>query len=286
VGGFGAAAAVGRLLDIEPGKLAQALSLSATQAGGLREMFGTMTKPLHPGRAAANGLLSVLLVNRGFTSSSRGLEAPRGFLPVVSEDPDYAVLTEQLGETWQLRDNAFKPYPCGVVTHPVIDGVLRLRRKHQLSPQEVASVTARVHPLVVELTGKEKPETGLEGKFSVYHCAAAALVDGVVLPAQFTDERVQARELAALRERVTTVVDDELREDEAVVELETAADSVLREHVEHATGSKDNPMTAEQLISKFLNLTVPVVGERDAELLVDVFLELPDKEFFEPAVLR
>src|SRR5687767_15956753 len=155
-----------------------ALGIAATQSSGLREMFGTMTKPFHPGNAARNGLLAALLAKSNFTSSNQGIEAPRGFAHVLAAERDLTQITERLGETWEIALNTYKPFACGIVIHPAIDGCIQLRNEHKLTGEEIRRIDLQVHPLVLELTGKRTPQVGLEGKFSVYHSAAVAIIHG------------------------------------------------------------------------------------------------------------
>ncbi len=130
-GVFGAAAAAGALLRLSEQQMTWALGLAATQASGLREMFGTMSKSLHPGRAAQNGLAAAFLARAGFTSSERGIEAPAGFAHVLSSEQDFSQALDDLGKRFELMTNTYKPYACGLVIHPVIDGCLALRAQHR-----------------------------------------------------------------------------------------------------------------------------------------------------------
>jgi 2-methylcitrate dehydratase PrpD len=127
VGPFGAAAAVGKLLDLSETQMLWALGLAATQPVGLREMFGTMTKSFHLGRAAQNGFTAALLAQRNFTSSTQAIEAARGWANVLSTARHYTEITESLGSRFEISVNSYKPFPCGVVIHPAIDGCLQLR---------------------------------------------------------------------------------------------------------------------------------------------------------------
>src|SRR5262245_4744206 len=153
-GVFGAAAAAGLLLRLSEQQMTWALGIAATQASGLREMFGTMCKSLHPGRAAQNGLAAAFLARAGFTSSERAIEAPAGFAHVLSGDRDLALAVDALGERFELMSNTYKPFACGLVVHPVIDGCLALRAEHGLQAAEIEHIDLMVNPLVVELTGK------------------------------------------------------------------------------------------------------------------------------------
>ena len=168
-----------------------ALGLAATQPVGLREMFGTMTKSFHPGRAAQNGLTAAMLASRSFTSSEQPLEAKSGWTNVLSTSRDYTELTRNLGRHYEISLNTYKPFACGVVIHPAIDGCIQLRNQYHLAAGQIDRVDLRVHPLVLELTGKKTPQTGLEGKFSVYYAAAVAIVKGAAGEREFSDALVR-----------------------------------------------------------------------------------------------
>ncbi|KAK3104301.1 hypothetical protein LTR53_018503, partial [Teratosphaeriaceae sp. CCFEE 6253] len=179
-GSVGAAVAVGKLMKLSEDQMAHAIGLAAVQVVGLREMFGSDTKSFHPGRAAQSGLLAALLAEQGYTSSSQALEAKRGWANVVAGggSPKLEHYLSQLGQKWEIEANAFKPFPCGIVIHPAIDGSIQLRQEMMrkgLTTEQIESVELRVHPLVIELTSKRTPKDGLEGKFSVFHGAAIGL---------------------------------------------------------------------------------------------------------------
>ncbi len=269
-GVFGAAAASGRLLGLTEQQMVWALGLAATQPVGLKEMFGTMTKSFHPGRAAQNGLTAALLAARGFTSSDQAIEAKAGWANTLSTQHDYREITEHLGETYEISLNSYKPFACGVVIHPIIDGCIRLREQYGLTPAAVDHVDLSVHPLVLELTGKKTPATGLEGKFSVYFAAAVAIADGAAGEKQFRDGKVRDAAIVALRDRVTTTVDTSLVEDQARVAIVLKDGRHVEVFVEHAVGSVDNPMSDAQLEAKFLDLADGVLPAAQARQLVDL----------------
>jgi 2-methylcitrate dehydratase PrpD len=216
-GVFGAAAAAGRLLGLTEQQMVWALGIAATQSSGLREMFGTMVKPFHPGNAARNGLLAAFLAHRDFTSAERSIEGRRGFANVLAAERNLAEITERLGETWEIALNTYKPFACGIVEHPAIDGCIELRNEHNLKAGDIESISLRVHPLVLELTGKKAPQAGLEGKFSVYHSCAVAIIFGAAGEGQYSDEAVRDPGVIALRDRVTATVDRAMHEDQVHV---------------------------------------------------------------------
>ena len=267
-GVLGAAAAAGRVLGLDERRLAWALGIAATQAAGLREMAGTMAKCFVHGRAAQNGLLAALLAERGYTSSDRAIEAPRGLLQVLVPGSRPETVLEKLGESWEILLNTYKPYACGVVCHPAIDGCIGLREAHALDGASVASIALRVHPLALKLTGIREPKTALESKWSIYHSAAVAVCDGAAGERQYSDERLRDPEAARLRAAVSAEADPALREDEACVGITLRDGRVLERHVAHATGSADNPLTDAGLGAKFRALAEGVLPPARAEALL------------------
>jgi 2-methylcitrate dehydratase PrpD len=259
-GVFGAAAAAGRLLGLDEQKMAWALGIAATQSAGLQEMFGTDCKSLHPGRAAQGGLTAALLAARGFTSSERAVEAPRGFARVLSTRFDPAVITEGLGSRYELLSNMYKPYACGLVVHAAIDGCIGLMRENGLAPDAIEAVDLTVGPLVRKLTGNPAPQTGLEGKFSVYHAVAAAIVHGAAGEAQFSDACVRDPRVVAVRNRVTTREDAAIGRTEARVTIRTRDGRAFDRHVEHALGTLARPMSDADLEAKFRSLAAGVLA--------------------------
>jgi 2-methylcitrate dehydratase PrpD len=231
-------------------------------------MFGTMCKAFHPGRAAQNGLTAALLASKGFTSSEQSLEATRGFAHVLSGERDFSKLTRGLGETWEVTRNTYKPFPCGIVIHPAIDACIQLRKEHRLVPEDILKVELRVHPLVLELTGKKTPSTGLEGKFSVYHSAAVALLRGTVGQKEYSDAAVRDPQVIALRDRVTATVAPTVREDQVEARVVLASGRAVEKRIERVVGSLENPLSDRDLESKFRGQAEGVLSTAQVEELL------------------
>ncbi len=259
-GMLGSAAACSRLLKLDAQRTQMALGIAASQPVGLREQFGTMTKPMHPGAAAKAGLMSALMAKHGFTSSKRALEAPRGLMQVFSDKTDWSEITERLGQTWEIAINTYKPFACGIVIHPAIDACVQLRNQHGLKPSDVDRVVLRAHPLVQELTGKKTPKVGLESKFSVYHSCAVALLHGRAGEHEYSDEAVNDPAVLALRSRVELVVDPQIHEASVDLRIATTDGRDLQIFVEHAIGSVERPMSDAQLKAKFVDQSEPLIG--------------------------
>jgi 2-methylcitrate dehydratase PrpD len=267
-GVFGAAAAAGKLLGLDEQKMVWALGLAATQPVGLREMFGTMTKSFHPGRAAQNGLTAALLARGGYTSSEQGIEAKRGWANVTSTHRDYNEITGQLGERFETLLNTFKPFACGIVIHPAIDGCIQLRNEHGLTEDVIQTVALKVHPLVLELTGKKTPQTGLDGKFSVYHSAAVAIIHGRAGEQQYSDAEVKNPLTIRLRDRVTAEIDPTIAAAAVDIAITLKDGRRLVKRIDHAVGSVERPMSDEGLNDKFTDLTSAIIGaDKSAQLL-------------------
>ena len=266
-GTLGAAAGCARLLALDEDKTAMALGIAASQPVGMREQFGTMTKPFHPGGAARAGLMSALLAKNGFTASARAIEAPRGFAQTVSTKNDWKEITDELGQRFEISFNTYKPFACGIVIHPSIDAATQLRDKG-VKAEDVERIELRVHSLVLELTGKKAPKDGLEGKFSVYHGVAAGLIVGRAGEQEFSDEIVNRPDMVALRGKVAATVDDAI--DEAAADVTAVMKDGRREKVfvEHAIGSIEKPLSDAQLDAKFRDLAEPVIGKGAAASLI------------------
>jgi 2-methylcitrate dehydratase PrpD len=231
-------------------------------------MFGSMCKSLHPGNAAQNGLRAALLAANGFTSSERAIEAPRGFANVLSRKFDPKVITEGLGERYELLSNMYKPYACGLVVHAAIDGCIDICHEQKLATDSIAAVELDVSPLVARLTGNKTPQTGLEGKFSVYHAVAAAIVHGAAGEAQFSDACVRDPRVIAVRERVSTREDAAIGRTEARVTIRARDGRSFTLHVEHALGSLKRPMSDADLEAKFRALAQDVLPAAQTEEII------------------
>ena len=267
-GTFGAAAAAGKLLGLDVQRMTWALGIAATQAAGLREMFGSMCKSLHSGRAAQNGLSAALLAHKGFTSSEHAIEAPRGFAHVLGEAPNLAAITDGLGTTFEVLQNTYKPFPCGVVIHPVIDGCVTLKGAHPIDTAAIRGIALRVHPLVLELCGRKLPATTSEAKLSVYHSAAAATIAGRMTELEYAPACFADPAVVALRQKVVATADAAIREDEADVVIELGGGTSLHHHVDYAIGSTRRPMSDADIESKFRGLAAPVLPVAAIEQLI------------------
>ncbi len=273
-GVFGAAAASSRLLGLTPRQIEHALGIAGTQAMGLREVFGSMTKPFHAGKAAENGLLAAQLAQRGFTSisaESKGiLEGARGFPAVMAQGYDLADLTRGLGETWQLPDIAIKFHACGQANQPLLGSMLELRTRPGVTPDNVEHIDATVGHLAPGLATRRHPKKGLEGKFSYQHGMACVLVDGHAYPKQFTDAKVNDPLIIGLRDRIDVREDLSLPRRAAAVTVTLKDGTTHSVTTEHALGTPGNPLSDGQLEDKFRALAGEVLPREKVDLLVEL----------------
>ncbi|KAI1436855.1 2-methylcitrate dehydratase PrpD [Xylaria sp. CBS 124048] len=268
-GSIGAAVAVGRLLRLDITQMQHAIGVASTQVVGMQEHFGSMTKSFHVGRAAQGGMLAALLAQNQFTSSLQSLEAERGWLHVVSARENASALFDQLGKTWEIEKNSFKPFPCGVVLHPLIDAAIQIHRdmaREGIDFSSAKRVSLQVNSKVLVLTGKTDPTTGLEGKFSLYHAVAVGLLYGEATPTYFTDDAVLDPTTVEFRKKINVTVDDDhfsKSQTEMTVDVDDKTSFYV--HVKNALGSLDNPLTDAHMKTKFLDQVSKRLGEARAE---------------------
>lgn len=275
-GVFGAAVAIGKLLQLSEQQMIWAIGLAATQAAGLREMFGSMAKSLHPGRAAQNGYASALLAREGFTAGERSLEGPRGFAAVQAAQYDLTKITAALDESWDLRENTYKPFPCGIVNHPTIDGCIQIHDEARLAPESIRAVRLRVAPLVMDLCNQNGITKGLQGKFSVYHNAAIGLVRGKAGLQEYSDETVNDPQIKKVRESVTAVGDPAITEDQANIEVELSNGKIISKFVSESLGNINRPLSNQQLEEKFRDQAVLALPAHQVERLIELCWSIDD----------
>jgi len=268
LGTFAAAAAVGRMIELDPQQLTFALGIAGTQAAGMQQNRGTSCKSFHAGRAASNGLLAALLAERGFDSSEEIVEGRRGFARIYSDVSRPEVVLEDMETRWEITRNGYKPYACGVLLHAVIDAVIRLRNESGLPPEAVDAIELVVAPNAVRITGLAGPKSGLQSKFSLGHTSAAAYIDGAAGLEQFSDQRARSADVVLLGKKISWVVDEGMKEESARARLIGGGRS-CEVRVEHATGTIGNPMSDEHLKAKFRQNAEPLLGGPRAHEIIE-----------------
>jgi 2-methylcitrate dehydratase PrpD len=287
VGTIGAAAAAGKLLGLNPERLAVAMSIAASMASGLRENFGTMTKPLHSGRAGGNGVAAAYLSRAGFTASDHALEAPRGFFNAAGGGYAPERIDGRLGKPFFLLDPgvSIKPYPSGSLAHPAMDVMLDLVVTHDLRPGEVQRIVVGTNSNVPNALIHHRPSNELQAKFSMEYCIATCVIRRRAGLAEFTDKAVLAPEIQAFIPKVDLVVDPELEalgyqhvRSRVTLYLNEGArtdGTVISGEAEWAHGYPSKPMTPQQLTGKFTECAEQVLPRERAQSAAEAIRELP-----------
>src|SRR2546430_7840629 len=209
IGTLGCAAAASRLLGLDVNQTRHALGIAASMASGLKENFGSMTKPYHAGHAAQSGIRAAQLAREGLTASDAALEGRQGYVAAFSGATLPADALDRLGARWELTASgiAVKPYPSCALTHSAIDALLELRARHRIHPAKVAAVAGGVTAVVPDVLRHAPPSNGLERKFSMQYCAAAALARCAVGLPDFEAGAVAAAPTPDLMDLSTFLID-------------------------------------------------------------------------------
>ena len=257
-GSIGAAAGAARLLGLDREATRRALSIGATQAGGLRENFGTMTKPFHAGRAAENGVVAAEIAALGFTASPNGLEADRGFFRAAGGGFDVNAIQGKLGDPWTFHSPgvSIKPHPSGSLTHPGMGAMLELIRKHDIKPEQVKRVSVGTNHNMPNALIHHQPKNELQAKFSMEFCMAILLLERKGGLQEFTDDVVNRADVQAMIRKVNFGVHPQAEaagfdKMTTIIEVELTDGKVLKTQADFGKGSPANPMTDAELSEKF-----------------------------------
>jgi 2-methylcitrate dehydratase PrpD len=260
IGTFGAAAACARLLGLDAGHTAVALGLAATQAAGIKSMFGTMTKPLHAGKASANGILAARLAAGGFTAHPAAIETGQGFAEVSGADLDLSWADREPPGGWFLRQNLFKYHASCFETHSMIEGLRRLLAQERFTARDVEAVIVHANAMQLRMCAIPEPVTGLETKFSLRHLAAMTVAGlDTAAASAFSDECANDRKLVAQRARVRVEPDGPAR-GATPVEVRLADGRTLTAAEDVFVPASDLAAQYAALRAKFDALAVPVLG--------------------------
>jgi 2-methylcitrate dehydratase PrpD len=257
-GGFASAAAAARLMRLDVAATARALSIAGSQAAGLRENFGTMTKPFHAGRAAENGIVAAAFASLGWTATDKILEAPRGFFRAAGGGFDAAAIAGKLGNPWTFANPgvSIKPHPSGSLTHPGMTEMLRLIRAHGIRADDVARVRVGTNSNMPNALIHHRPTDELQAKFSMEFCMAILLLEGRAGLAEFTDETTHRADVRAMIERIDFVVEEEA-ERAGYDKMTTIVDITLKDgrvvsgRADFGKGSPADPMSYAEVADKF-----------------------------------
>jgi 2-methylcitrate dehydratase PrpD len=257
-GAIGAAAGAAKLLGLAREATRRALSLGATQAAGLRENFGTMTKPFHAGRAAESGVVAAELAALDFTASPNGLEADRGFFRAAGGGYSADMIDGRLGNPWTFAfpGVSIKPHPSGSLTHPGMSVMLDLIQRYDLQPERVKRVTVGTNHNMPNALIHHRPRNELQAKFSMEFCMAILLLERKAGLSEFTDEVVNRPDVQALLRRVDFGVNPEAEaagfdKMTTIIEVELDDGTKVKGRSDFGKGSPANPMSDKELEEKF-----------------------------------
>ena len=272
-GTFGAAAAAGKLLNLDEKRMAYAFGIAGTEAAGLIEVFGTMSKPLNAGKAALDGVTAALLAQKGFTSSTAMLEAERGYLRATAGEIDMEKVTEKLGTDFEVMNNIFKRHASCGHTHGTLDAVLEIVEAHGVKADDVSEILVGTYPIALSTVGeKYEPHTAAEAKFSLPYCVAAALIYGKVGLEEFSTEKIADPKILGLSKMVKVSVDPEYidaRLGPANVKIRTRSGKEYKSRVETPKGYPKNPLTKKELETKFGDLSSLVFSDERIENILE-----------------
>jgi len=279
-GVFGAAAACSYLLGLNASQACNALATAGTFASGLQQAFrsDSMTKPMHPGHAAEVGLNAALVAQAGMTGTPDLLEGDAGFGAALCKNPRWSELFEGLGSSWNIEQMTFKNHGCCGHNFPAIDAVSHLLSQHPIDAQEIAHIRVGAYKASNEVCKYVHPKTPFEAKFSLTYTVSARIVLGRVREKAFLPDALGNQEIYALEDKVQLFIDQECAEKfplhrSAKVEIEMQNGIVYKHHQHTRHGDPDEPLTDQELLDKFIELTEPRIGLSRAQDLSDTLLK-------------
>jgi 2-methylcitrate dehydratase PrpD len=273
IGTLGAAAAASRVMGLTHDQTAHAVGIAASLACGLKENIGTMTKPLHAGMAARNGVTAALLARSGFTASENALTGPQGYLAAMDSEHGADALAQaaaDLGNRWEIDDTGItvKLYPSCAATHPPLDALLDLVRAHGVSADDISTILVEVDTMTPRLLIHARPATGLEAKFSMPFCAAAAVVFGHPTVDTFDGSHIADSRVQMLMPRVSMRVnpgfDSAASLSQATVTIQRRDGTTLTQHADGARGYPGR-LSETELATKFLGCAQRSLPKANAE---------------------
>jgi 2-methylcitrate dehydratase PrpD len=274
-GVFGAAAASAKLLDLGGGQTANSIGVAASLSAGLVENLTTGAKNVGVGNAARNGVVAALMAERGYTAAPQALEGTLGWALATGEQVRIADLVVGLGENWELASNTYKPYPCGIVVHPVIDACFKLRRKRGIRAVDINTVTV-AGPALLAARADRAVETERDAKVSVHHSVATVFLFDAAGLREYSSEMVADPEVAAIRSKVRVGVDLTIPMGGARVSVHTVGGEIVSEEVAYAHGSQELPMSDAELETKVRNLAHWGAKNCDVDHLIEAIWNLDE----------
>lgn len=284
---FGAAAAASKLMNIKEQEIVSALGMAGTQSSGLWALTkdGATCKKLYMGKAAQSGVLSAVLATGGMTGPAYVLEADDGGLfKAASSDYNFDAVIEKLGERWDILKADRKPYACCRSAQPPIDAILELKKKYDIRPDMVASIKVNTYDIAVKQCFNTKtPKNVVEAQLCIPYTVAVALVDGSASAQQFTSERIKDETLIELAQKVDVFENPAFtgrypQNWGCQLILTTTDGRSYEKTILNAKGDSDNPLSFEDLVAKFKNLSQGVLSETRQERVVECVMQLEKQQ--------
>lgn len=279
-GTFGSVAAAAKLLNLSEEETIHALGSAGTQAAGFWEFIedGAMSKQLHPGKAAMNGVISALLAAKGFTGAKKILEGNRGFFKAMSDEYDESKVTNRLGEEFKILENSFKIHASCRHTHNAMDLMVELAKEKPLKLEDIDNIKVRTYQIAINITDNDEPTTQYASKFSLQFCTALALLKGRGGLDDFNEDTLWDEDIRTLMKRVEVVVDPEIdgaypEKWGAIVEVRLKNGETITKETDYPKGDPENPVTADDLVNKFMDLAKRL-PERERKAFADKVLDL------------
>ena len=266
--GIGAALATARLMRLDLDTTRTAIGIAAAQASGIRALHGTHCTPMMPANAGQAGLRAALMAAAGVTSSKAALEARYGFAECFAVTPHLAHVTDGLASRWEILGNTYKPYPCGIVIHPLIDAALDIARAHSPAADAITRIDIRANPVAMALCWRRHPKDEFEGQVSLYQWVAAALARGRAGLAEGTDGAIADPIVTALRDRIEVATDTAIPHDGAEMTVTLADGRQLARSIRDCIGSRGRPMTDAELDAKFAGAAQGRLGAAETAALL------------------
>lgn len=286
IGVLGAVASACKLLRLSHEEFLSAFGIAGSMSSGLKENFGTMTKSLHVGLAASNGIIAAMLAQKGCTASKKILEGNLGFCNVLAKDCKFENIINHLGNPWEIENPGItrKKYPSCARTHSAIDGLLKIVHQHHIGEEDLEEIECATDDTAFEILIHPKPKTELEAKFSMPFCLAVAFLDGDVFTGHFTEEKIGDPRIVRIMRKIRHVSDKEITDrgyeyrGASRIKVKLKDGTEFCETVEKSKGDPKNPLSHEEIIKKFHNCSVGILDQRKMDLTVVRINNLEDEK--------
>ncbi len=269
LGCIGAAIAAGKVMGFDEDQMTTAIGIAANQSAGIREAHASMSSWFTPGNAGRSGLWAAFLAEKGYTCPDTMIEGVKGFAVSFASNPQMGAATKGLGDQWEILDLAYKPYPCGVVIHPIIDACLDITAKNKFDARDIARVDVTVDPLCLQLCNRPAPTIRAQAMVSFPHWTATTLMHKEAGLPQVTEAMVHDADIAALRAKVVAHADDKIGREAARVKVTMKDGRAFEAYCQHALSTPQNPMTDKHITEKTRLQMEIAFGKEKAQRVAD-----------------